>query len=170
MIIAGRLWRVGDDIAAERILPSDPPAGDCAGAPPPLALSGVDTDLAKHIRAGDILAAGLSFGRGPCREATARCLVQAGLAAVIARSFSRAFYRHALNVGLPLIEFTGAAGVLVSGEEVRLDLAAGRITTRNGPYDFPPLSAEHLAILAAGGLLPHCRRLLNGGARQVSGS
>lgn len=75
-----------------------------------------DDELAKHIfeateegfykkiKQGDFLVAGVDFGSGPSREKASKALRAAGFRAIIAKNFSRAFYRSASNEGLCLVE------------------------------------------------------------------
>jgi 3-isopropylmalate dehydratase small subunit len=47
-----------------------------------------------------------------------------------------------------------------AGDEITVDFASGTVTTPQGEYSFPPLSAEVMEILEAGGLIAHVRRQL----------
>lgn len=64
----------------------------------------VDPDFVKRIKAGDFLIGGENFGCGSSREQAALALKASGLSTVIAKSYSRIFYRNAFNVGLVLLE------------------------------------------------------------------
>jgi 3-isopropylmalate/(R)-2-methylmalate dehydratase small subunit len=64
----------------------------------------VEEDFPKRIKAGDFLVAGSNFGCGSSREQAPAALKASGLAAILAKSFARIFYRNAFNVGLCLIE------------------------------------------------------------------
>lgn len=76
-----------------------------------------------------------------------------GVAAVAARSFGRQFYRNAINNGLPLVECD--VGGITEGDEITVDLAAGRVTLARGVVrNVKPLPREILAMLSAGGLIP----------------
>jgi 3-isopropylmalate/(R)-2-methylmalate dehydratase small subunit len=55
---------------------------------------------AESVREGDVLVAGPNFGIGSSREQAAGVLVQLGIAAVIAPSFSGLYFRNAFNLGL----------------------------------------------------------------------
>jgi 3-isopropylmalate/(R)-2-methylmalate dehydratase small subunit len=60
-------------------------------------------DFAAAVRPGDVLVAGPNFGIGSSREQAAGALVQLGVRAVIATSFSGLFFRNAFNLGLLLL-------------------------------------------------------------------
>ena len=53
---------------------------------------------------GSVIIAGRNFGCGSSREQAAVALKEAGVVAVVAPSFSRIFFRNAINVGLPVVE------------------------------------------------------------------
>ena len=83
-------------------------------------------DFAAGVRPGDVLVAGPNFGIGSSREQAASALVQLGVAAVIAPSFSGLYFRNAFNVGLLLLT-CGQAQELQEGERIAFDARAGRI-------------------------------------------
>ena len=57
----------------------------------------------QEIKAGDLIVAGENFGCGSSRETAPIVLKKAGIAAVIAKSFARIYYRNSINIGLPAI-------------------------------------------------------------------
>ena len=57
-----------------------------------------------QVESGDFIVAGDNFGCGSSREYAPKIVKAGGIAAVIAKSFARIFYRNAINLGLPLIE------------------------------------------------------------------
>ncbi len=67
------------------------------------ALESLRADFASGVQVGDVIVAGEGFGVGSSREQAAGVLVQLGLKAVIAPSFSGLFYRNAFNLGLLLL-------------------------------------------------------------------
>ena len=104
-----------------------------------------------------VLVAGRNFGCGSSREQAAACLRTKGLAAVVAVSFGRIFYRNAINQGLPAIICPEAADAVGPGDWVRLDLEAGRIELPAGTFPFAPFPPNVQALLDAGGLVPLLR-------------
>jgi 3-isopropylmalate dehydratase small subunit len=76
-----------------------------------------------------------------------------GVAAVVAVSFGRQFFRNAINNGLPVVECDIAD--IAENDEIAVDLETGRITipSRGIARSVPPLPREVQAILAAGGLI-----------------
>ena len=113
----------------------------------------LDTTLAGQLN-GAVIVAGKNFGCGSSREQAAIALREAGVAAVIAPSFARIFFRNAINVGLPVIECTISC---IEGEKVRFDLAAGWVEAAGNHYPIRPLSPRMREILTTGGLVNYWR-------------
>jgi 3-isopropylmalate/(R)-2-methylmalate dehydratase small subunit len=79
---------------------------------------------------------------------------------VVAASFSRIFYRNALNNGLLAIACPQAAAAIVAGEPIAIDTEQHTIRCAAGEYPFPPLSASVMGIVEAGGLVAYVKRKL----------
>ncbi len=159
--ITGKVFKYGDDINTDVIFPgkytytvTDP--AEMASH----ALEDLDPEFAASVQKNDVIVAGRNFGCGSSREQGATCLVFAGVGAVVARSFSRLFYRNAINAGLPLVQSDAAVDALEKGDEVTVDVTAGKVTTPQGTFDFPPLPEAVIGIFEAGGLLPYTRKVL----------
>src|SRR5512136_483828 len=114
----------------------------------------LDPALAGQLN-GAVIVAGKNFGCGSSREQAAIALREAGVAAVIAPSFARIFFRNAINVGLPAIECNLSC---IEEENVRFDLAAGWVEAGGSRYPVRPLSPWMREILAAGGLVNFWRK------------
>lgn len=126
----------------------------------PHLLEDLDPSFAKNVRQGDLLFAGKNFGCGSSREQPVLGLKAVGIAAVVAESFARIFYRSAINQGLLLIECPDAVRNYSPGDSVVLDVAGGTISVGSKSFSFPKLPKEILAIRDAGGLLPYTREKL----------
>jgi methanogen homoaconitase small subunit len=113
----------------------------------------LDPALAGKVN-GAVIVAGKNFGCGSSREQAAIALREAGVAGVIAPNFARIFFRNAINVGLPAIECSLPC---IEGQNVRFDLAAGRVEAGGNKYPIRPLSPRMREILAAGGLVNYWR-------------
>jgi 3-isopropylmalate/(R)-2-methylmalate dehydratase small subunit len=156
-----RIWKYGDDVNTDMLFPGKY-TYTCATPEEirPHLLEDLDPDFADAVRLGDIIIAGKNFGCGSSREQPVVGLKAAGIAAVIAESFARIFYRSAINQGLVLIEAPEAVRAYSEGDEVRLDVEGGTIEVGGRTFSFPPLPAEILAIRDAGGLLEYARAKL----------
>jgi len=120
---------------------------------------GLDPEFAASIAPGDILVAGKNFGCGSAMEVAVTVILGAGIQAVLARSFSRTYYRNAINNGLlPLICDTAR---IRPGDSLSIgggaDMVVRNRTTGETlmPEALPPIMLE---ILASGGLVPYMRQ------------
>jgi len=118
-------------------------------------LEDLDADFVKKVIPGDFIVAGEDFGCGSSREHAVWSIRGAGVAAVIAGSFARIFYRNAINCGFMVVELPGAAEIIADGDELQIDAKNGKLKniTQGKTYDFTPLPDFALDIIAAGGLL-----------------
>ncbi len=126
----------------------------------------LDGDFKDRVEPGDVVIAGRNFGCGSSREQAALCLRYAGVDAIVAGSFARIFFRNAINQGMPAVECPGAAEAFETGDEVELDMDAGvlRNLTKGTEVSFKPLPPFIRGILSDGGLVPHLKKRLRGGA------
>ena len=156
--ITGKVWNFGanidtDVIIAARYLNSSDPEHLAK-----YVMEDADPEFPKKLQRGDIIVAGENFGCGSSREHAPIALKAAGVAAVVAPSFARIFYRNAFNMGLPIFELPESLEIK-EGEEISIDLDNGKITnnTTNKTYDFiaiPPFMQE---LIAAGGLINYAK-------------
>ncbi|MEO8652483.1 MAG: 3-isopropylmalate dehydratase small subunit [Ramlibacter sp.] len=108
--------------------------------------------LRQRVMAGGVIVGGWNFGCGSSREHAVTAMIGAGVRLVVAKSFSRIFFRNAVNNGLAVVMDVALAGAIADGDAIEADLRAGTATVRSVPHRFSPLPAEVLAILVAGGL------------------
>ncbi len=153
----GTAHTFGDNIDTDQIIPARHLVTIDAAELGAACMEGADPSFASRVQEGDLIVAGRTFGCGPSREHAPLSIQGAGVAAVIAHSFARIFFRNAINLGLPLFECPGAAGAIQAGDELELDLAAGRIEnhTRGLVHHSTPLPDFALEIMARGGLMKY---------------
>jgi 3-isopropylmalate/(R)-2-methylmalate dehydratase small subunit len=154
-----KVWRLGADIDTDQLAPGAYMKLGIEGIAPHC-LEGVRPEFAAQVRPGDVIAAGPNFGIGSSREQAAAALVQLGVRAVIAPSFSGLFFRNAFNLGLLLLTCP-QAGELREGEPVALDLQQMQVLRTDGSrLACDPIPAFLLEMVQAGGLLKQLRRRL----------
>ena len=153
-----KVWKFGSDVDTDQTVP---------GRYAPYMRPGEDVGDAAFIEArpdfnqgaeqGDIIVAEDNFGCGSSREYAPLALKRRGVAAIVANSFARIFYRNAVNLGIPLFAAPGAVEQLEQGDEVQLDLENGVIVHAGGEIELPPLSVFAREVIAAGGIVPYVR-------------
>jgi len=154
-LIQGKAWKFGDFISTDLIAP-----GRYFHLRSNLAefskhvLEDANPDFAREVRPGDVVVAGKNFGLGSSREHAPTIMKMAGVSAVVAESFSRIFFRNAVNIGLPVIT-APAAGFIEEGDRVEIDLAAGILKnlSRGSQTTFNPLPPFMIQILNDGGVV-----------------
>lgn len=158
--LEGRARRLGDDINTDYIIASRRKRDSLD----PLVLKQylleeVDPAFAASVREGDMLVAGKNFGCGSAMEVAATVVLGAGISAVLAESFSRTYFRNAVNNGL-LPVACDTSGI-AEGDRLRLAGGAG-VTVENLTagtiLHAEPLPRIMLDILGAGGLVPYFRK------------
>ncbi len=156
--INGKVWRFGKDIdtdliIAARYLNTSEPAELAKHV-----MEDADPEFVNKMSKGDIIVAGENFGCGSSREHAPIALKAAGVAAVIAPTFARIFYRNAFNMGLPIFELNESAEIN-EGDDVSVDMDAGTVTnnTANKTYNFTPIPAFMQELIDAGGLMNYAQ-------------
>ncbi|MDM7940695.1 MAG: 3-isopropylmalate dehydratase small subunit [Methanothrix sp.] len=154
-MIKGKSWVFGDDVDTDVIIPGKYLRTKDTKLWAEHVMEGLDPQFASRVQKGDVIVAGRNFGSGSSREQAPRALKEAGVAAVVAKSFARIFYRNAINVGLPLVE---ADVDCKDGDEVEVDLASGTVRVGDRVIQGSRLPDFLLEILQAGGLVAHRRQ------------
>ncbi len=154
-MIRGKAWIFGDDVDTDVIIPGKYLRTKDASLWAQHVMEGLDPQFASQVRKGDIVVAGRNFGSGSSREQAPLALKEAGVGAVLAKSFARIFFRNAINVGLPLVE---AEVECQAGEVVEVDLSAGTVKIGDRIYQGTLLPDFLQKILQDGGLVQHRRR------------
>lgn len=156
-----KIWKYGDNIDTDMLFPGKY-VYDCNTPEEikPHLLEDLDSSFAKNVKEGDIILAGKNFGCGSSREQPVIGLKAVGIAAVVAESFARIFYRASINQGLLLIECPDAVKAYSKGDKISIDIEDGEIIIGGKTFSFPSLPKEILAIRDMGGLLPYIRKKL----------
>ncbi|MEW6116400.1 MAG: 3-isopropylmalate dehydratase small subunit [Nitrospirota bacterium] len=166
MLLKGKVWRFGDDIDTDAIIParylntSDPKE---------LArhvMEDADKDFPGKVKAGDLIVAGKNFGCGSSREHAPIAIKAAGIQAVVAKSFARIFYRNAFNIGLPIFESEEASEKIKEGDTIEVDADRGIIKniTTGERYTAKPIPPFMQELIASGGLIEWTKKRLKGAA------
>lgn len=154
-----RIWHLGADIDTDVLAPGhamkhgiEVIAQHC--------LESVLPQFASQVKKGDVIVAGPNFGIGSSREQAAQVLVQLGIAAVIAPSYSGLYFRNAFNVGLLLLTCPQAE-VLQKQELFTLSFKGLQVVLPDKTaLDCEPIPDFLLHMVQAGGLLPSLKQRL----------
>lgn len=161
--VKGRVWLLGDDVDTDVILPGKYLVLTDPAELAKHALEGLLPGFSARISKGDIIVAGKNFGCGSSREHAPLALKHAGVGAVVAKSFSRIFYRNAINIGLPVLISEWARDRLAEGEVILADLEKGEIVREGGEVikteTYPPFLLD---ILRDGGLMQNLKKRFGG--------
>ena len=159
MKFTGKVWRYGDNIDTDVIIParylntSNPQelAQHC--------MEDIDKSFVTGVNAGDIMVAYNNFGCGSSREHAPVAIKASGITCVIAANFARIFYRNAINIGLPLLEIGEDSAKIKAGDVLSVDLETGEIvnTTTGVTIKAQPLPGFIQDIARAGGLINYVK-------------
>ncbi len=162
MKIKGKIWKFGDNIDTDAIIParylntSDPKE---------LAkhvMEDADKDFPSKVKPGDIIMGGKNFGCGSSREHAPIAIKAAGVQAIIAKSFARIFFRNAFNIGLPIFEVPEMVDETNNGDMVEIDLDSGEIVNlSNGKkYSTKPIPEFMQELIKSEGLIEWTKKRL----------
>jgi 3-isopropylmalate/(R)-2-methylmalate dehydratase small subunit len=158
-LLKGIAFLFGDDISTDHITPGRffHLRSDIAELAKHT-LEDADPTFCKRVKPGDFIVAGNNFGLGSSREHAPRVIKECGVAAILAKSFARIFYRNAINIGLPLL-VCDTSGIEASDElEISLEEGLIRNLTKHTEIRFIPIPESMRELLADGGLAEHIKK------------
>jgi 3-isopropylmalate/(R)-2-methylmalate dehydratase small subunit len=153
MRIQGRIWKFGDHIDTDQMMPPD-----TFRLPLPEQARSLFRTLrpgwVNQVEKGDIILGGKNFGVGSSRPA-ARALKFLGIEAVLAESINGLFFKNCINYGLPAFNLPGAAQYFQEGERAEINVEAGTIKNLDTAIclQVPMLPGMLIDILKAGGIV-----------------
>ena len=159
-IIRGRAWVWPDDVNTDIIIPfrfkartNDPV--EMAK----YAMYGFDPEFYKKVKPGDLFVAGRNFGGGSSREQAPVAIKYSGIAAVVAESFARIFYRNSFAIGLPALEVPGITKRVKQFDEISINLQDWSVTTKDGMVYHALKVPEFLrGLMREGGLVEYYKK------------
>ena len=162
MILSGKVWRFGDHIDTDQVLP-----GQYINLPDKTlrashCFENIYPGFVSLVKPGDLIVAGLNFGCGSSRPSV-EILQDLGIGGVIAKSFARIFFRGGIARGFPLAICPSLRSEdLPTGREVILDLERGNVVDQNNGETFsieafPKFFRE---IIEAKGLINYTRNFI----------
>jgi 3-isopropylmalate/(R)-2-methylmalate dehydratase small subunit len=118
-----------------------------------------DPDFAAKVVPGrSIIVAGKNFGLGSSREQAPLVIKESGIAAILAKTFARIFYRNSFNIGLALIETETDKIKEKDNLEIDLDRGVVKNLTRQIEIKIKPLPKFMQEILRQGGIINYYKK------------
>lgn len=150
----GRVWKFGDQINTDVILPSAafrlPQAEQHK-----LAFAAIRPGWPSMVEPGDIIIGGQNFGLGSGRPVGA-VLRACGIEGLVAESINGLCLRSCINYSLPSIDCAGVLDHFEEGDTARVDFLTGKVEnlTRGSMLTGQPLVPLLADIVRAGGVVP----------------
>jgi len=164
MIFEGKVWKFGDNISTDLMMPGSEVLarpGISDGEAARYCMHANRPDWTTQVLKGDIVIAGRNWGCGSSRPA-ARLFKELGISAIVADSMARLFFRNAVNIGLPVLVCRGVSNAFEEGDRARANIETGQVSNLSKgirlqgealPEDSPPMQ-----ILRGGGLASFMRQ------------
>jgi 3-isopropylmalate/(R)-2-methylmalate dehydratase small subunit len=125
-VIRGKVWVFPDNVDTDAISPGQ--FLDDMEATLNHTCETVVKEFPSQVQDGDIIVAGRNFGCGSSRETAPIILQEKGIAAIVAESFARIFYRSSFARALPVIEVEGISDAFETGDEIEINIPNAEIT------------------------------------------
>ncbi len=154
MMISGKAVKYGEDINTDLIIAGKYTKTLNMNDLVEHACEDLDPDFHKKVAEGkNIIVAGDYFGCGSSREQAPVALKESGIQCVVAKSFSRIFYRSAINIGLPIVECDTSK--IDEGDLLEYEVGSDRLedVTKDLTFDVTPLPELMVDILMSGGMV-----------------
>lgn len=168
--LCGKVFVVGDNIDTDQIIPAQyltlvPTIPEEYAKLGTYALAGLPDSYPRLVPEGAatspylLVIAGRNFGCGSSREHAPISLGAAGIAAVVAESFARIFFRNCIATGelYPVECEQRLCEVLKTGDNIRLDLDAGLLHGPDGRTHRLRSLGDARAVIDQGGLFEYAR-------------
>ena len=156
--ITGRVWKFGDNINTDLMMPNiayeSPP-----NEQPKFVFSANRPGWSSQVQKGDVIIGGSNFGTGSSRPA-AKLLLGLGISAVVAESINGLFLRNCVNFGLPAFSCPRVLALFEEGDTASIDYEESTVTNqRTGKLlsgrKLPP---SLIQLTLSGGVVPLLRR------------
>ncbi|MDO5690384.1 MAG: 3-isopropylmalate dehydratase small subunit [Tissierellia bacterium] len=159
MLLQGKVWKFGDDIDTDAIIPARYLNTSNHAELAQYVMEDAVAGFSKQVSEGDIFVAGKNFGCGSSREHAPIAIKAAGVSCVIADSFARIFFRNSFNIGLPIFESKEAAAAIAQGDQVEVNTSTGVITnvTTGKTYQAAPIPDFMQELISSGGLMNYIK-------------
>jgi 3-isopropylmalate/(R)-2-methylmalate dehydratase small subunit len=153
-MITGRVWKFGDDINTDLMLPG-PLLTASAAEQARAVFSANRPGWVDQVQSGDLIIGGRNFGTGSSRPA-ARSLRNLGLGCLVAESINGLFFRNAVSFGFLALECRGVHAACEEGQTAEISLADWTLRNRDtgAVLRVAPVPERLLALMTGGGIYP----------------
>ena len=121
----------------------------------------LDRDFVDRVKKENyqILVADSNFGCGSSREQAPSAIKASGILCIIAPSFARIFFRNAINIGLPIIEFPDIIKIKTN-DILNIQFEEGLIKNTSTSEEFQIKKQPRFLqqLISAGGLINFARK------------
>jgi 3-isopropylmalate dehydratase small subunit len=157
-LIRGRVWKFGDNVDTDVMAPWN--SLSLPWEERRQTVLQIRPDFAESVRPGDVIVGGRNWGCGSSREQAPENLKLLEVAAVVAESFGRIYFRNCVAMAFPNLACPGVHAACEDGDDVELDIRSGivRNLTRNTTLQARPYTEDMLAIIEQGGLMEVLRQ------------
>jgi len=157
-VIRGRVWVFGNNVDTDVMAPWNTLA--LPWEERRKAVLAVRPEFVERVQPGDVIVAGRNWGCGSSREQAPENLQLLGVAAVVAESFGRIYFRNCVAIAFPNLACPGIHAACADGDELEIDVRNGRLhnRARDVVLQAHRYAPDMLAILDAGGLLEVLKR------------
>ena len=151
-ILKGKVWVFPDNVDTDVISPGK--YLDDMEATLAHTCDTLISEFPSEVKDGDIIVAGRNFGCGSSRETAPIILQEKGIAAVVAESFARIFYRSSFARALPLLEIEDIAKEFQTGDDIEINIPNAEVTNKRTGKKFtaPKIPEILMNLLKNGGL------------------
>ena len=159
MVIAAKAIKYGDDVNTDYIIAGKYTKTLNKSELAEHCMEDLDPQFkAKCASGGGFVVAGKYFGCGSSREQAPVALIESGIQCVVATTFSRIFYRSAINIGLPIVECD--TSFINEGDELEYELGGDTLTNKTTGVSkkVTPLPELMVSILEHGGMVPFIKK------------
>ena len=160
--IEGRIYILGDDINTDDIVPSYTLTMRDPNEMAKHVLEFIDPNFAQKVGKRSIIVGGYNFGTGSSREEAVNVFKILGIKAIIAKSFSRIYFRNLINNGVAGIKCDWDEATFSDGDQVQISIENGIIFNKSKNIDITYIKLPQFLkeILESEGILNQLKEKL----------
>jgi 3-isopropylmalate/(R)-2-methylmalate dehydratase small subunit len=164
-VFRGRVWVFGDNVSTDLMAPWNSPA---SWEERRARILSQRPDFVAGVQPGDVIVAGRNWGCGSSRESAVKNVKRLGVAAVVAESVARIFFRNGIALGLPSLVCPGVSAAFADGDELELSLEDGVVKNLSSGAGLQGerYAPAMLEIVQKGGLVAQLVERLGGLAKE----